>query len=219
MTTETTDKWDWQYFAQPRNHQEEADLAVDGWSYCGSEFVPVPGGAHCDVWRRYCYRRPRTGLVEPRPRDPVGSSLKDTNPKQAFADGKVPLDAFPDTAAMLGALALMDGALKYGRWNWRASGVRAAIYVAACRRHLMAWYNGEEDAEDGVPHLGHALACLAILVDARACGRLRDDRPPRMDVAEWTRQLTAWVPRIKERHAGKTPRHWTIEDELPGKDA
>lgn len=142
----------------------------------------------------------------------VHPTSKDTNPKQAFADGKIPLDIFPDTAAMLGALALLDGAMKYGKHNWRGCGVRAATYVGACRRHLMAWYNGEEDAADGVPHLAHALACLAILVDAQAAGKLTDDRPPRIDVAAWQKKLTDWVPTIKKRHEGKNPRHWTIQD-------
>jgi hypothetical protein len=51
-------------------------------------------------------------------------------------------------------------------------------YIGALRRHLAAWVDGEQLAEDsGKPHLGHALACLAILVDAQAAGTLIDNRP------------------------------------------
>jgi hypothetical protein len=47
----------------------------------------------------------------------------------------------------------------------------------------MAWFNGEECAQDsGVHHLAHAMACLAILLDAKTCGKLNDDRPPPVDM-------------------------------------
>jgi hypothetical protein len=43
---------------------------------------------------------------------------------------------------------------------------------------LFAWFDGEEVASDsGVHHLGHAMACLAILLDAQETGNLVDDRP------------------------------------------
>lgn len=43
-------------------------------------------------------------------------------------------------------------------------------------RHVAADFEGEElDHESGLPHLWHALACLAILIDAKAAGKLNDD--------------------------------------------
>lgn len=139
---------------------------------------------------------------------------KDTNPKDALAGDKVPLDLVPMTAIALGALAHLDGATKYGRWNWRVSGVRASIYLGALRRHVAAWENGEENASDGVPHLGHALACLNILVDAQAVGKLTDDRPPSFDFTGWMKAtITPWVARIKERYKDRdVPKHYTIAD-------
>lgn len=139
---------------------------------------------------------------------------KDTNPKDALAGDKVPLDLVPMTAIALGALAHLDGATKYGRWNWRISGVRASIYLGALRRHIAAWENGEENASDGVPHLGHALACLNILVDAQAVGKLTDDRPPSFDFTGWMKStITPWVARIKERYKDRdVPKHYTIAD-------
>ena len=56
--------------------------------------------------------------------------------------------------------------------------VKASIYVDAIMRHLAAWFDSEEEAEDsGVHHLGHVAACCAILMDAQAMNALLDDRP------------------------------------------
>jgi hypothetical protein len=76
------------------------------------------------------------------------------------------------------ALALMDGARKYGPYNWRDEGVSASTYISAAERHIRAWLDGETDAADSkVHHLGHAIACLAIILDAETIGNLVDDRP------------------------------------------
>jgi hypothetical protein len=72
----------------------------------------------------------------------------------------------------------MDGARKYGPYNWREEGVSAVTYVSAAMRHLRDWLDGEEEAPDsGVHHLGHAVACLAIILDSIEVGNLVDDRP------------------------------------------
>lgn len=141
--------------------------------------------------------------------------LKHTNPKDFVGSDKLPFHLWPETASALGALGLLDGAGKYGRSNWRESGVRASIYYDAARRHLNAWFEGEEVAEDsGVPHLGHALACLAIIVDAQAAGKLNDDRMYKGGYAEQVAKLTPIVKQIKERHADKSPHHYTIADNV-----
>ncbi len=101
-----------------------------------------------------------------------------TNPKDLVGVKKVSLTKLPPVAVLHAAHALMNGAGKYGPYNWRDKGVRASIYVDACERHLNAWFDGEEQATDsGVHHLGHAIACLAILLDAQEAGMLVDDRP------------------------------------------
>lgn len=139
---------------------------------------------------------------------------KPTNPKDAIGSDKLPLDLVPETAIALASLAHLDGALKYGKWNWRVGGVRASVYIAAARRHLMAYANGEDMAPDGVHHLGHLLACINILIDAEAVGKLRDDRPPTFNVSSWMEKLVPWVKTLRARHADKTPRHWTIKDPI-----
>lgn len=138
---------------------------------------------------------------------------KPTNPKDAIGSSKMPLHLWPETATILGALGLLDGALKYGRSNWRVAGVRASIYYDAARRHLNAWFEGEEvDPDSGVPHIGHALACLAIISDAQAAGKLVDDRPIPAGYRAQIDAMTAHVARLKELRADCEPYHFTIAD-------
>lgn len=103
---------------------------------------------------------------------------KGQNPKDLLGVKKVPMHLVPPTATIHEAMALRDGASKYGPYNWRDNCVIASIYIDACKRHIDAWIDGEEVAEDsGVHHLGHARACLAIILDALENGTLDDDRP------------------------------------------
>lgn len=142
-----------------------------------------------------------------------GNNLKNTNPKDLIGSDKLPLHLFPETATIYGALALLDGALKYGRSNWRVAGVRASIYYDAARRHLSKWFEGEDiDADSSLPHLAHALACIAILIDATEAKKLKDDRMYPIGYAGIINDLTKHVKRLKEKYKNKNPKHWTIKD-------
>jgi hypothetical protein len=142
---------------------------------------------------------------------PAGTKL--TNPKDFVGSDKLPLHLWPATASALGCLALLDGMLKYGRTNWRVAGVRASIYIDACLRHLTKWFEGQEiDPDSGVHHFGHALACLAILVDAQAAGKLNDDRLVKGGYIAMVDELTPHVAKLKALHKDKKPKHYTIED-------
>lgn len=134
------------------------------------------------------------------------------NPKDIVGSGKLPLHLWPTTATATGCVAMLNGALKYGRSNWRRVPVKASIYVDACHRHIAAWFEGHETDEEGVPHLSSALACLAIIVDAQAAGMLIDDRQVSGGHASLIESLTPHVRRLRERHAGVNPKHWTIND-------
>lgn len=136
---------------------------------------------------------------------------KPSNPKDLIGSDKLPLHLWPETATILGSLGLLDGALKYGRSNFRAIGVRASIYYDACRRHLNKWFEGEElDPDSGLPHLAHALACLAIIIDAEAAGKLNDDRQYPGGYAEYVAKMTPHVKRLKAKYQ-QTPEpvHYT----------
>lgn len=141
--------------------------------------------------------------------------LKPTNPKDAVGSDKIPLHLWPTTATALGSMALLDGMLKYGRTNYRAIGVRSSIYYDATIRHMNAWFEGEDlDPDSGLDHLAHALACIAVLVDAKAAGKLNDDRVYPGDYRKFMTDLTPHVKRLKDKHAEKNPRHFTRNDKI-----
>lgn len=141
-------------------------------------------------------------------------TTKPTNPKDILGSNKMPIHLWPQSATVLGALGLLDGALKYGRSNWRATGVRASIYYDAIQRHLNAWFEGEDiDPDSGLPHMAHLLASAAIIVDAIAAGKFRDDRMAQPGgYRDLIDGLTPDVARLKEKHATAVPHHFTIAD-------
>jgi hypothetical protein len=101
------------------------------------------------------------------------------NPKDAIGSRKAPLGLIPATLLPFVAPAMAVGAAKYGPMNWREQPVQAMIYAEAAMRHLLAWVDGQNEAEDtDVNHIAHALAGLAILADAIASDNLIDNRPP-----------------------------------------
>lgn len=100
------------------------------------------------------------------------------NPKDAVGMTKPDLSLVPPASALYQAQAMMDGARKYGPYNWRSNPVLMRVYIAAAQRHLSQLLDGEDfDPISGCHHLGHALACMGILADARETGNLVDDRP------------------------------------------
>jgi hypothetical protein len=149
----------------------------------------------------------------------VTQETKPTNPKDAVGCDKLPLHLWPASATMMGCLALLDGMLKYGRSNFREAGVRASIYYDACNRHMNAWFEGEDtDPDSGLPHLAHALACIAVIVDAQAADKLVDDRMYPGKYRDLVETLTPHVKRLKSKHANKSPKHWTIVEGTLSRD-
>lgn len=138
---------------------------------------------------------------------------KDTNPKDAIASNKVPLSLVPEILVVYAAMGFLEGALKYGKYNWRIAGVRSSIYIDALKRHIAAYESGEDISEHGVPHFSNMLACIGILIDAKVCGKLNDDRPPRATlVPQIIRQMEEDVARLKERFKEHHPHQYTIVD-------
>jgi len=149
-------------------------------------------------------------IVEQRSTD---NTTKPSNPKDLIGSGKLPIHLWPNTATAMGCIGFLNGMLKYGRANFRVLGIRASIYYDAAKRHLDAWFEGEEcDPDDGVPHLAAALACIAIIVDAIAADKLNDDRQVKGGYRKLVDQLTPHVARLKALHASKDPHHYTIAD-------
>lgn len=144
---------------------------------------------------------------------------KPQNPKDAIGSIKLPLHLWPAEATAMGCLGMLEGREKYGRNNMIAGdGVIASIYIDAAKRHLDAWFAGEEVTPDvGIPHLANALATIAIIVKCQAHGKMIDDRdfgsqPGGAAYRSLVDRLTPYVKKVQTMFADKKPRHYTISD-------
>lgn len=119
-------------------------------------------------------------LEERAARPDGGMGKKPSNPKDVVGIKKVPRSVLPLPVLWELGLAMLEGALKYGRHNYRAVGVRASVYYDAANRHLDAWWEGEDfDPDSQLSHVCKAIASLVVLRDGMIRGNWVDDRPPR----------------------------------------
>ena len=110
--------------------------------------------------------------------DQVQPVAEDHNPKTLIGAAKVNPSLVPPAGVLHTAAAMMDGAAKYGPFNWREKPVPMMTYIAAAQRHLMQLLDGENyDPLSRVHHAGHAAACMMIILDALEAEVLIDDRP------------------------------------------
>lgn len=139
-------------------------------------------------------------------------TIKDTNPKEQIGLSKLPLHLWSPLASAYGSLGLLNG-LKYGLGNYKATPVLASIYIAAIKRHLSAWEEGQEcDPLDGVPHFGAILANVAILLESRSVGTMVDDRQIRGGYLKEVDKLTKIANSVQELHKDRKPYHYSIND-------
>ena len=93
-----------------------------------------------------------------------------------FDTDKARYDLIPPEIEEAIAQVLTFGAAKYGQRNWEL-GMRWGRPYAALRRHMAAWWKGENnDPETGMPHTWHAACCLAFIVAYEQRGIGTDDR-------------------------------------------
>lgn len=77
--------------------------------------------------------------------------------------GKLPIGLIPREAIEGIAAALAFGAIKYAPHNYKG-GLRYSRLLDSCLRHVIAYLDNEsKDAESGLSHIDHALACLSML--------------------------------------------------------
>jgi hypothetical protein len=99
------------------------------------------------------------------------------NPKDLVGARKAPLRYVPPALMIAASGPMEDGAIKYGPFNWREYPVEVVTYVEAAIRHLLAFLDGQDRAEDsGHFHIDHAIAGLGIVADSREMGTLIDNR-------------------------------------------
>lgn len=132
---------------------------------------------------------------------PTKLNVKDTNPKDSVGIRKWrQFCTIPFTVMWEIGVAMLEGARKYGRHNYRVAGVRAHVYIDAAVGHISQWWEGEDiDPDSGVSHITKAIASLVVLRDAMIQGKCVDDRPPKTNVAEVRARLQKTVEDIFER--------------------
>ena len=138
----------------------------------------------------------------------IDNNLKSSNPKDALGIKKVPFSNIPIPVIAEVGLGMLEGARKYGKFNWRTVGVRASVYYDACIRHLAQWYEGEDtDRDSGLSHVTKAICCLVVLRDSMLAGNLTDDRPPSygydpddVEDSNWTVRLNKLTEEIIKKY-------------------
>ena len=164
----------------------------------------------CDLGSAWV-RPPNADAPAPAHRARMLHRLKAANPKDAIGVSKAPMSTVPAAVLAEVGVAMLEGASKYGRHNYRAAGVRSSVYYDATMRHLMAWWEGEDtDPDSGMSHITKAITSLVVLRDAMIQDMCTDDRPPRS--AEFYARLNTLAAEVLARHADNNPRHYTIED-------
>ena len=127
-------------------------------------------------------------------------TTKDSNPKDAVGIKKIPFSTMSAAVLAEVGIAMLEGARKYGRHNYRVAGVRGSVYYDACIRHLTDWWEGTDiDPDSGLSHITKAIAGLCVLRDAMIQDKFLDDRPP-ASPKDWQKNLQPLIDAIFERH-------------------
>jgi hypothetical protein len=100
------------------------------------------------------------------------------NPKENAGSLKTPHHLVPPRVLKEVAEALSEGARKYGAYNFRQAGVKYSTYYSSTRRHIDAWFEGEDiDKDSGLNHIVKAIGGLIVLYDSILQDNFEDDRP------------------------------------------
>ena len=133
--------------------------------------------------------------------DQTRLTAKDTNPKDSVGVKKVPMSTVPTQVVMEIGLAMLEGARKYGRHNYRIAGVRASVYYDALQRHINQWWEGEDvDPDSGLNHVTKAISTLVVLRDAMLNDMMTDDRPPSVKNQDWVRDYNKKAEEIINKY-------------------
>lgn len=127
---------------------------------------------------------------------------KETNPKDVAAFKKPRFySGLPANVTKEVSIGMMEGAMKYGRHNYRIAGVRASVYIDATMGHLSDYWEGQDiDSESSLHHITKAIASLYVLRDAQMRDVCIDDRPPKSDVEGDKTRLQAVVDELFKKY-------------------
>lgn len=102
-------------------------------------------------------------------------------------------------------VAMLEGARKYGRHNYRKVGVKGSVYYDATMRHLMDWWEGQDiDPDSGLSHITKAIASLTVLRDSMIRENWDDDRPPKV-YDTWMKDLNLKAAEVIEKYPNAVP--------------
>jgi len=147
------------------------------------------------------------------------AGAKPSNPKDAVGSKKARWFSYLPLRVLVGVgIAMLEGALKYGRHNYRVAGIRGSVYVdAVVCGHLVPWMEGEDiDPDSGRHHIDKALASLMVLRDGMLEGNWTDDRPPSAkDFGEFMAQAHKDTEALLAKYPeGKRKDAFTIDDTI-----
>jgi hypothetical protein len=112
--------------------------------------------------------------------EPVREAIVKWNEGLRYDQGKLPFHLLPPEMETGVAAVLQKGAVKYAERNWELGMNYSRVY-SSLRRHLNAWWSGEEnDPETGLPHVDHIATNVAFLQAYTKRGIGTDDRPSKL---------------------------------------
>jgi hypothetical protein len=134
-----------------------------------------------------------------------GGDYKDTNPKDSVGIKKFSMSTIPSGVLAEVAVGMLEGAVKYGRHNYREAGVRWSVYHDAAQRHLMAFQEGQDDDPDSLLcHITKVITCMIVLRDSMIQGNWVDDRPPKSPPG-WVQEMNQRTARLVDMYPNPPP--------------
>lgn len=133
--------------------------------------------------------------------------IKPTNPKDAIGSRKArSWSSISWHVLREVSIAMLEGAMKYGRHNYRPAGVRASVYYDACLDHMTKFWEGEDiDPDSKLSHVTKAITSLVVLRDSMISGNWVDDRPPRTVGPEHVAEMQALVDLLFQKYPEPKP--------------
>jgi len=132
------------------------------------------------------------------------NTVKESNPKDIVGIEKTPFSTISMAVFAEVGVAMLEGALKYGRHNYRSIGVRTSVYVDATMRHVTAYWEGEDiDPDSKISHLTKAISSLMVLRDAEIRHKVYDDRP--VGTSGFLRELNLKVKDLLKQYPEPKP--------------
>lgn len=144
----------------------------------------------------------------------MSGNTKDTNPKDAIGSTKPYFSTIPEGVQAEIGCAMLEGAAKYRRHNYRIAGIRFSVYYDAARRHITKWweYGQDIDPDSGLHHVTKAIASLVVLRDAMINNLYTDDRPPSLPIEHLT-YIEERTAEILKKFPNPKPAY-TIDDQV-----